>query len=182
MKMQKLILFILIFHASLCFGQDKLTKKAILVVDIQDDFTASNAKMPVDSLQAVQMIENLNRIIDKSKETEVTVIYIGNEYGKYDLLNIFRNVAALKGSDETKMDKRLHIVSKNYFSKHKGNAFSNPELDKFLKDNNITDVYIGGLYAEACIYATTKGAIRHKYTTTVLTDCIATKTEKNGAK
>jgi nicotinamidase/pyrazinamidase len=138
--------------------------------------------MPVDSNQASQMIANLNRVIDKSKETELTVIYIGNEYAKGDLLNIFRNFAALKGTYGTKMDNRLHVVTKNYFSKHKGNAFSNPELDKFLKENNITDIYVGGLYAEACIYGTTKGSIKNKYLTTVLTDCIATKTEKKRNK
>lgn len=162
--------------------QNKLTKKALLVVDIQEDFTGENARMPVDSLQATQMIGNLNQIIDKSHDLGLTVVYIGNEYTKYNLLNIFRNFAALRGTDGAKMDKRLHVVTKNYFSKSRGDAFSNPNLDKFLKDNDITDVYIGGLYAEACISATTKGAIRHNYLTTVLTDCIATKTEKKRQK
>ena len=157
--------------------QNNISKKAILVIDIQNDFTGQNAKMPVDSNQATQMITNLNRIIDKSKELNLTVVYIGNEYSKFDILNIFRNFAALKGTDGIKMDNRLHIATENYFSKQKGNAFSNPELDKFLKGKNISEVFIGGLYAEACIYGTTKGAIRNNYLTTILTDCIATKTE-----
>jgi nicotinamidase-related amidase len=157
--------------------QDNISKKAILIVDIQNDFTGENAKMPVDSNQATQMIINLNKIIDHSKELGLIVVYIGNEYSKFDILNIFRNFAALKGTDGIKMDNRLHVVTENYFSKQKGNAFSNPELDKFLKHKNISEVFIGGLYAEACIYGTTKGAIRNNYLTTILTDCIATKTE-----
>lgn len=156
---------------------NKISKKALLVVDIQNDFTGENAKMPVDSSQATEMITNLNKLIDKSHELDLTVVYIGNEYSKYDFLNVFRNFAAVKGTDGIKLDNRLHIVSGNYFSKQKGNAFSNPELDKFLKAKNINEVYIGGLYAEACIYQTTKGAITNNYLTTILIDCIATKTE-----
>jgi nicotinamidase/pyrazinamidase len=162
--------------------QDNISKKAILVVDIQNDFTGENAKMPVDTSQAIQIITNLNRIIDKSKELDLTVIYVGNEYSKFDILNIFRNFAAIKGTDGIEIDKRLHVVTENYFSKHKMNAFSNPKLDKFLKDKNIDEVFIGGLYAEACIYGTTKGAIRNSYLTNILTDCIATKTEAKRKK
>jgi hypothetical protein len=87
--------------------------------------------MPVDSNQAIQMIINLNKIADKSIELDLEVIYIGNEYSKFDILNIFRNFAALKGTGGTEIKNRLHVVSNNYFSKQKGNAFSNLNLDRF---------------------------------------------------
>jgi nicotinamidase-related amidase len=176
----KVKLLILIFSMTIIsnniIGQTQ-TNKALLIIDIQNDFTGQNAKMPVDSNQAIQMITSLNRIIDKSKELDLTIIYIGNEYSKYNILNIFRNFAAIKGSNGIKIDNRLHFVTENYFSKNKMNAFSNRQLDFFLKEKNITEVFIGGLYAEACIYGTTKGAIRNNYLTTILTDCIATKTD-----
>ena len=162
--------------------QDNIIKKALLVVDIQDDFTGPNARMPVDPKQAADMISNLNKIIDRSKEMQLLVVYIGNEYPGYNLFNIFRNFAAVKGTAGVKMDNRLHITTNNYFSKHKGNAFSNPLLEKFLKQLHITQLYIGGVYADGCIYATVKGAVKHHYKTTVLTDCIAAKTAKTLAK
>ncbi len=158
--------------------QKAASKKALLVLDIQNDFTGENAKMAVDTNQAKVMIANLNKIIDKAKENQLTVIYIGNEYSKFDVLNIFRNFASIKGTDGAKIDEKLHVVTNYYFSKQKENAFSNPELAAFLKQQNISELYIGGLYAEACIYSTIKSAIRHNYPITVLTDCIATKTEK----
>ncbi len=182
MKVKNLIIVILILISNLIMAQSSNTKKAILIVDIQNDFTGQNAKMPVDSIQGTKMINNLNKIIDKSKELDLTVIYIGNEYSKFDILNIFRNFASIKGTDGAKLDERLHISTKNYFHKTKGNAFSNPNLVKFLKEQNITEIFIGGLYAEACIYATTKGALKSNYKTTVITDCIATKTEKKRIK
>ena len=60
--------------------------------------------------------------------------------------------------------------------------FSNPKLDTFLKENDIKEVFISGLYAEACIYATVRGAIRNKYATTVLSDCVATKSDEKRAQ
>ena len=118
----KVKLLILIFSMTMVSNNvvgQSLTKKALLIIDIQKDFTGENAKMPVDSKQATQMIANLNRIIDKSKDLNLTVIYIGNEYSKFDILNIFRNFAAIKETDGIKMDNRLHVVTKNYFSKNK---------------------------------------------------------------
>jgi nicotinamidase-related amidase len=179
------ILFILVvftFNQILSMAQNTINKKALLIVDVQNDFTGLNAKMPVDKAQADEMIANLNGLVSKPYDSPLTVIYIGNEYSKFDLLNVFRNFAAVKGTIGTQMDPRLQVVSKNYFSKSRGNAFSNQQLDLFLKRNNINELYIGGLYAEACIYATVKGAIKLHYTTTILTDCVATKSEVKRAK
>ena len=39
--------------------------------------------------------------------------------------------------------------SDNIYSKNKGNAFSNPNLDSFLKQKHINDVFIVGLDATA---------------------------------
>ena len=154
-----------------------MAKQAILIIDIQNDFTGDNAKFPVDKNQAVQMINNLNRLMSNMDLTNMEIVYIGNEYSKWNVLNVFRNFAAIKGTDGSKQDGRLHILSKNYFSKTEGNSFSNPKLDAFLKEKNINKVFISGLYAEACIYATVRGAVKNKYTTTVLSDCVATKSD-----
>jgi nicotinamidase-related amidase len=157
--------------------QTNKSTKAILVLDIQNDFTRQNGRLAVSQHKAIKIIANLNKIIDESLQTGLTVIYIGNEYSKFNILNIFRNFAAVKGKNGTKIDSRLHVSTKHYFSKSKDNAFTNPGLHKFLKEREITDVYIGGLYAEACIYKTAKAAIMHNYETTILKDCIATRKE-----
>ena len=159
-----------------------MKKEAILIMDIQNDFTGENAKMPVDKKQAVQIITNLNKLIDKTDTSKTEIIYIGNEYSKWDVLNIFRNFAAIKGTDGTHLDKRLHVVNKIYFPKNKGNAFSNPDLNSYLKSKNVDEIFIGGLYAEACIYGTLKGGLKQNYKINILTDCIATKSDVNKDK
>ena len=181
MKLIKLFLTFFIFTNQI-LGQTEMKKQALLIIDIQNDFTGENAKMPVDKNQAVEMILNLNKLIDKTDTSKTEIIYIGNEYSKWDILNIFRNFASIKGTDGTKLDKRLQIVNKIYFPKSKMNAFSNPNLISYLKSKNIEEIFIGGLYADACIYGTAKGGIKEKLKVNILTDCVATKSENKRVK
>lgn len=156
--------------------------KALLIIDIQDDFTGDKAKMPVDKKQAAEIITNINRMLDGAEKSGITPIYIGNEFSPRDITNIFRNNAAIKGTEGAKIDSRLRIASNYYFAKHKNNSFSNPELDQFLMQKNIRDLYISGLFAEACVYSTIKGALKNNYSVIAITDCIAAKTDKKRDK
>lgn len=158
------------------------TKKALLILDIQDDFTGKQARMPVEPQQANQMIQRLNSLVTRLDPATYEIIYIGNEFRKFDFLNLFRNFAAIKGTSGTKLDNRLVISSKNYFPKNKENAFSNPALNTFLRSKAVTELFITGLKAEACVYSTTKGAIKNGYKVNILTDCIATTSDKKREK
>ncbi len=153
-------------------------KQALLVIDIQADFTGQKAKMPIDRQQANEIIANINKLIDNAHLLDLTVIYIGNEYSFFDPLNIFRNFAALKGSAGAKIDSQLKIVNRNYFPKQTGNSFSNPGLAVFLKQNDIHKVLITGVYAEACILQTIKGAVKNGCQVAAIADCIGTKSSQ----
>lgn len=152
--------------------------KALLILDIQNDFTSSTAKMPVDTNQAREIIANINKLTANTQANGLLPIYIGNEFSKNDILNIFRNFAAIKGSEGCKIDERLNVVNNNYFSKNRGSAFTNKLLAAFLELRKINELYVAGLYGEACVRATVKSAIKHGYNVTVLSDCIASKTDK----
>jgi nicotinamidase-related amidase len=154
------------------------SNQALLVIDIQNDFTGQQAKMPIDKLQADEIVGNINMIIKHASQIELTVVYVGNEYKSLDPLNIFRNFAALKGSEGSKLDPRLVIINQNYFSKTTGDAFSNPQLITFLRQNKISEVLIAGVYAEACILQTVKGSLRNAFRVKVVSDAIGTKSKE----
>lgn len=122
--------------------------KAFLVLDIQNDFTSQNAKMPVDSAQAEIMIKNVNEILNQSSQMNTIVIYIGNEFEKGNFIaNYFRNYAAIKGSPGAELDKRLKVINNNYFSKDEPDAFSSEKLNEFLIANQVDELYICGVFA-----------------------------------
>ncbi len=149
--------------------------RALLVIDIQEDFTGQQAKLPIDRTQANEIVGNINMLIDRARVLGLTIIYIGNEYSMFDPLNIFRNFAALKGSEGAKLDPKLKIIDCNYFPKQTGDSFSNPELAIFLKQQNIRKVLLTGVYAEACILQTVKGALKNSFQVVAIADCIGTK-------
>ena len=151
---------------------------ALLVVDIQNDFTGINGKYPIDQSQSDEIINNINKLINNAQQLNLTVIYIGNEYSLFDPLNIFRNFSAIAGSEGAKLDPRLIVKNKKYFTKNKGDAFSNADLIEFLNQNKISEVIVAGVYAEACILQTVKGAIKNSLRVKVLTDGIGAKSQE----
>ncbi|MCX6155350.1 MAG: cysteine hydrolase [Candidatus Kapabacteria bacterium] len=155
-------------------------KKALLVMDIQKDFTSNSAKMPVDSAQASNMISNLNKLLEKAEDMNLIVIYIGNEFEKSGYIaNLFRNNAAIKGSIGAEMDQRLKIINKIYFSKNESDALSSEKLNTFLIDNHVNELFISGLFADGCVYWTARGALNRNYIVNIVEDCIATDCEKS---
>lgn len=73
-----------------------MKKSALLVIDVQKDFTQSSGRLPVDLNHAARMIANINAIV-ASTDTEILLpIYIANEFRKFDPLNIFRNFSAIR--------------------------------------------------------------------------------------
>ena len=66
----------------------------------------------------------------------------------------------------------LKIVSKNVFTKYKGNALSSEEFTDFIRKNEICDFYIAGADAVACVKSTCYNLRKANYGVNVLSDCI----------
>jgi nicotinamidase-related amidase len=154
-----------------------MKKSALLVIDVQKDFTQSSGRLPVDLNHAERMIANINAIVASTDTATLLPIYIGNEFRKFDPLNIFRNFSAIRGTAGCGLDPRLKIVGDIYFSKEEGDALSNPALVSFLRESTIEHLCLTGLQAEACVYRTFRGALKHGFSCSVIQDAIASKTE-----
>lgn len=155
--------------------------KALLILDIQNDFTGPAARMPVDPQQAAQMIAHLNSIINRTGN-EMEIIYIGNEFPAWDPGNLFRRFAAIRGSAGAKQDERLVAKGDCYFSKKSSSAFSNPSLDTYLKTKQVDELVITGVFAEACVWQTMKAAIRKGYRVGTIADCVAAASDAKRTK
>lgn len=125
------------------------------------------------------MLTCINNAIDKASKEKIHIIYIGNEFEKNQYIsNWFRNNASLKGSEGSKLNEQLKIMGNLYFTKKQGNAFSNSNLVKYIEDNHIKNIYVVGLFAEGCVLATVKGALRKNLTVTLIKDGIAGANDK----
>ncbi len=147
---------------------------ALLVLDLQVDFLNRDGRMPIASGQMEQVLANSNRAIEAAAAHRAAIIYVGNEYTRWDIPgNWFRHDAARAGTPGASLDPRVKRVAEApYFPKRKGDAFSNPELEPFLREHHVKRVVICGVYADACVTATARGALRRGFEVAVLSDAV----------
>ncbi|MCB6202675.1 cysteine hydrolase family protein [Extibacter muris] len=131
-------------------------KKALIVIDIQNDIT-KNYK---------EIIDNINMSIDWAVRNDISVVYIRHE-------NLSAGTRTFKPNTQgAELASDLKIVSNNVFTKSKGNALTSEEFIKFINENEISDFYITGADAVACVKSTCYNLCKANYGVTVLQDCI----------
>lgn len=133
-----------------------MQKKALVIIDIQNDIT-KNYK---------DIIDNINQAIDWAVNHSIHVIYIRHE-------NCSAGTRTFKPNTHgAELASDLKIASKNVFMKTKGNALTSEEFADFIRQNEISDFYIAGADAVACVKSTCYNLRKADYGVTVLSDCI----------
>ncbi|MDL2262473.1 cysteine hydrolase [Bacteroidales bacterium OttesenSCG-928-I21] len=136
--------------------------KALIIIDIQNDIT-KNYK---------DIIENINQSIDWAVDNEILVVYIRHE-------NLSDGTRTFKPNTRgAELVSDLKIVSKNIFTKYKGNALSSEEFADFINKNGINEFYITGADAVACVKSTCYNLTKANYKVNVLSDCITSYDKK----
>jgi len=133
-----------------------MQKKSLVVIDIQNDIT-KNYK---------EIIDNVNRAIDWAVENKIHVVYIKH----YNLSDGTRTFKPNTRGAELVSD--MKMVSKNIFEKSKGNALTNQDFAEFIRQNEISEFYITGADAIACVKSTVFNMRKNNYKVTVISDCI----------
>ena len=72
----------------------------------------------------------------------------------------------------------LNVVSDHIFTKVKSNALTSEAFTAFIKEHGITEFYIAGADAAACIKSTCYNMTKRGYTVHVLSDCITSYDKK----
>jgi nicotinamidase-related amidase len=131
-------------------------KKALVVIDIQNDIT-KNYK---------EIIGNINKAIDWAVNNDIQAVYIRHE-------NLSDGTRTFKPNTRgSELASDLKIVSKNIFTKYKTNALSSEEFADFINKNEISEFYITGADAVACVKSTCFNLTKANYKVNVLSDCI----------
>ncbi|MBB6214767.1 nicotinamidase-related amidase [Anaerosolibacter carboniphilus] len=150
-------------------------QKALLVIDIQEDYTGITAKSPFPYKDSERLITTVNKIIEDASKKNMPIVYIRQEFDGFLGKIISRVVGhgtAIKGKPGTELDKRITIMSNHFFSKPMPDAFSNPKLEAFLAEQQVKELYLVGLDAAGCVYHTAKGALKHGYNVSIFKDGI----------
>jgi len=139
-----------------------MPKKALVIIDIQNDIT-KNYK---------EVIDNINDAIDLAVNNDMHVVYIRHE-------NLSPGTRTLKPNTHgAELASDLKIVSKNVFTKYKGSALTCDEFTDFINNNGICDFYLAGADATACVKSTCYNLLKADYKVSVLSDCITSYDKK----
>jgi len=137
-------------------GGDTMQKKALVVIDIQND-TTKNYR---------DIIDNINQAIDWAVDHAVHVIYIRHENLSAGTRTFKPNTSGAQIAPDVK------IVSSNIFTKYKENTLSSEEFSEFIRKNEIREFYLTGADAVACVKSTCYNLRKLNYDVNVLSDCI----------
>lgn len=130
--------------------------KALVVIDIQNDIT-KNYK---------EIIENINQSVDWAIGSDIHVVYIKHN-------NLSAGTRTFKpDTNGAELVSDMKIVSKNIFTKTKGNALTSEDFAAFVRENEIGEFYIAGADAIACVKSTCYNMAKEGNIVHVLSDCI----------
>ena len=85
--------------------------KALLVIDLQEDYTGVNASKKLRYKDADQLVIRVNKIIEECTKNDIDLIYIKQEFeGVIPILltKLFSHGSAIKGTPGAEFDK--HII------------------------------------------------------------------------
>lgn len=139
-----------------------MKNSALVVIDLQNDITKNYR----------EIIENVNAVIDWAVEEELWVVYIQHN-------NLSAGTRTFKpGTRGAELVPELKVVSDHIFTKSKSNALTSEAFAAFLQEHGITEFYLAGADAAACIKSTCYNMAKSGYTVHVLSDCITSYDKK----
>ena len=133
-----------------------MQNKALVVIDIQNDITKHYK----------DIIDNINAAVEWAKASGMHVVYIKHN-------NISEGTRTFKpDSRGAELAPELQVVSEHIFVKTKSNALTSEPFAAFIAENGITEFYITGADATACVRSTCFNMKKAGLTVHVFSDCV----------
>ena len=139
-----------------------MKNSALVVIDLQNDIT-KNYK---------EIISKVNEAIDWAAGKGMWIVYIQHK-------NPTAGTRTFKpGTRGAELVPELKVISDHIFTKSKSNALTSEAFAAFIREQGITEFYLAGADAAACIKSTCFNMTKCGYTVHVLSDCITSYDKK----
>ena len=139
-----------------------MKNSALVVIDLQNDITKNYR----------EIVERVNRAIAWAVETEMYVVYIKHN-------NLSAGTRTFKPNTHgAELVTVLDVVSDFIFVKSKSNALTSEDFLRFIEDHGITEFFLTGADATACVKSTCFNMTKSGYKVHVLSDCVTSYDKK----
>jgi len=142
----------------------KLSDAVVVIVDAQNEYVTG--KLPLDGVGAA--LENIATLLREARRTGAPVVHVvqrGRPGGLFDPQGEGFKIApqAAPSAGEAVVEKPLP------------NSFAGTGLQAVLEATGRKSLVIAGFMTHMCVSATARSALDHGYTTTVISDAVATR-------
>ena len=135
--------------------------QALLVIDLQEGYIEKYPSL---------LLACVNERIQRATADEELIVYV-------------KNTKRLRGGRKTnELAEKLNIYSKYIICKETAGAFSNPELQEILKQNQITEIEIAGIDCNSSIASTAIDSVQNGYKTILQEEYIGVQNVKQFEK
>jgi nicotinamidase-related amidase len=160
--------------------------KALVLIDLQRGVLSPDGPASLGVKRSDALIQATDRAIDTALKHGTLIAFVKNEWSEWRFFeNWWFGGAFKKGSEWALIDPRLLTripeEKRAIFSKSFPSAFSDPNLQKWLEDNKVGELIVGGLYGDKCITSTTLEALERGYVVQLVPDGIDTQDEAGRA-
>lgn len=139
-----------------------MKNSALVVIDLQNDITKNYR----------EIVERVNRAIAWAVEAEMYVVYIKHN-------NLSAGTRTFKPNTHgAELVPELDVVSDFIFVKSKSNALTSEDFLRFIEDHGITEFFLTGADATACVKSTCFNMAKSGYKVHVLSDCVTSYDKK----
>ena len=160
--------------------------QALVLIDLQRGVLSPDGPATLGAKRSEALIQATDGAIDTALKNGIPIAFVKNEWSQWRFFeNWWFGGAFKKGSEWALIDSRiLTRIPKEkrvFFSKPFPSAFSDPNLQKWLEDNKVGKLIVGGLFGDKCITSTTMEALERGYIVQLVPNGIVTQDEAGSA-
>ena len=141
-------------------------KQALLIIDVQNDYFEGGKSQLFRSSEALVNIEKILAVFRQKKLPVIHIQHINEPGSSFFLPDTF---GAQIHEKLIPLENEYHLI------KHMPSGFLGTDLEKLLKENEITDIIICGMMSHMCVDTTTRACQDFGFNVTLLDDACATK-------
>ena len=163
-----------------------MSKTAVLVIDMQKDFTEPDGKFYYPETTG-EMLDIFFDKIDEMRKLGALIVYVYTVHPENEkevnpeLTRMFKNgrkASLVAGSRGSELDDRIKVLDGDIlFRKYVPSAFFKTSLDEILRGKGIENVLVCGVKTNVCCRATATDAYSHKFRTFMISDMLGTNTK-----
>jgi len=164
------------------YGESRMKKPALLIIDMQNDFVRSGSPMQMPGVKPI--IANVRKVLEVFRNLGYPVFHVvrvhRSDGSDVEIFRreIFKSVPfAVEGTEGAEIIKELRPVNGEYIiRKNRMSAFMNTDLDLLLRSIGIETVFICGIQTPNCIRTTVFDAAAYGYHTILVEDAVGART------